>query len=430
MNYVQARNRVDSLNKYGSVLGLENIRELLLRLHNPQEKLKVIHVAGTNGKGSVIAYLSAILSEAGYKVGKYTSPVVFEYLEKYQIDNENISETDFVRVATKVMDKVDEMKNEKNSQPTLFEVETAMAFEIFLDKGCDIAIVETGMGGDMDATNVCESVIASVIVSISYDHTQILGNTLEEIAGHKAGIIKRKCPVIVTDQSRIVLDTVADFAKKKDAPVIVTKSAEYSRPFSYISYDGKEYHNINPNLKGQWQVKNACTAIETVEVMRNAGYNIADENVIHGINNAIWHGRFEMICEEPCIIIDGAHNPDAALMLRETIDRDYADTEFVYIMGVLGDKDYSSVIESMAGRAKKIYTVTPPNKRALDAGMLAKAVAKVNSSVEPAESITNALDKAIEEYDKMPGKRAILAFGSLSYLGMLTDEVKNRIGER
>lgn len=430
MDFIQAKKRVDSLNKFGSVLGLENIRELLRRLGNPQEKLKVIHVAGTNGKGSVIAYLSSVLTEAGYKVGKYTSPVVFEYLEKYQINNQNISEEDFTDISTKVMDAGESMEKEGCGQPTVFEVETAMAFELFLQKGCDIALIETGMGGDTDATNVCSSVIASVLVSISYDHMQFLGNTLKEIAGHKAGIIKKGCPVIVSRQSEEVLETVKNHAAGLDAPVIVAGGVETERPFSYTAYDGTVYGGIEPGLKGIWQIKNACTAIETIEVMRNAGYNISVEAVRKGIKNTVWHGRFEKICSEPCIITDGAHNPDAAKMLRETIDRDYPDTQFVYIMGVLGDKDFSKVIEYMADRAVKIYTVTPDNTRALSADKLAEAVSRINANVEAVSAVEEALDKAVEEYDKIRGKKAILAFGSLSYLGTLTDSVNKKYRNR
>lgn len=430
MDFIQAKKRVDSLNKFGSVLGLENIRELLRRLGNPQEKLKVIHVAGTNGKGSVIAYLSSVLTEAGYKVGKYTSPVVFEYLEKYQINNQNISEEDFTDISTKVMDAGESMEKEGCGQPTVFEVETAMAFELFLQKGCDIALIETGMGGDTDATNVCSSVIASVLVSISYDHMQFLGNTLKEIAGHKAGIIKKGCPVIVSRQSEEVLETVKNHAAGLDAPVIVAGGVETEHPFSYTAYDGTVYGGIEPGLKGIWQIKNACTAIETIEVMRNAGYNISVEAVRKGIKNTVWHGRFEKICSEPCIITDGAHNPDAAKMLRETIDRDYPDTQFVYIMGVLGDKDFSKVIEYMVDRAVKIYTVTPDNTRALSADKLAEAVSRINANVEAVSAVEEALDKAVEEYDKIRGKKAILAFGSLSYLGTLTDSVNKKYRNR
>lgn len=430
MNFIQAKNRVDSLNKFGSVLGLDNIKELLRRLDNPQEKLKVIHVAGTNGKGSVIAYLSSVLAEAGYKVGKYTSPVVFEYLEKYQINNKNITEEDFVGISSKVMDAGERMEKEGCGQPTVFEVETAMAFELFLQRGCDIALIETGMGGDTDATNVCSSVIASVIVSISYDHMQFLGNTLKEIAGHKAGIIKEGCPVIVSEQSDEVMDAVKSHAKALNAPVIIAGSLEAKPPFAYTAYDGTVYSEIEPGLKGNWQINNACTAIETIEVMRNAGYNISKEAVRKGIKSTVWHGRFEKICSEPCIIIDGAHNPHAAKMLRETIDNEYADTKFVYIMGVLGDKDFSKVIECMADRAVKIYTVTPDNPRALLADKLAEAVCRVNTNVEAVTGVSEALDKAVEEYDKIRGKKAILAFGSLSYLGMLADSVNKKYRNR
>ena len=182
MNFRDAKMYIDGLSRFGSVLGLECIKALLGVLGDPQEELKVIHVAGTNGKGSTIAFMASILKEAGYKVGKYTSPVVFEYLEKYQIDNENISEEKFAKLVTNMKEKLELLKKSKGMQPTIFEVETAMAFEYFKDEGCDIVLLETGMGGDMDATNVCSKVLASVLVSISLDHTGFLGDTIEEIA--------------------------------------------------------------------------------------------------------------------------------------------------------------------------------------------------------------------------------------------------------
>lgn len=218
MEFYKAKEYIDGLSKYGSELGLDNIKALLTVLDNPQEKLKVIHVAGTNGKGSTIAFMGSILKEAGYKVGKYTSPVVFEYLEKYQINDENISEEAFAGIASKVKMALEQLEKQ-GIQPTIFEVETAMAFEYFKDEKCDVVILETGMGGDMDATNVCRKVLASVLVSISLDHTGFLGDTIEKIAYHKAGIIKEGCPVVVMKQQEKVMTVIRKTATKHNATV-------------------------------------------------------------------------------------------------------------------------------------------------------------------------------------------------------------------
>lgn len=420
MDFAQAKEYVDSLGKFGSVLGLESISELLKRLGAPQDRLKVIHVAGTNGKGSVIAYLSTILAGAGYKTGKYISPAVFHYLEKYQINNRNISESDFATIVAKVKEAADSMMAEGLCQPTQFEVETAIAYEYFNYSGCDIAIIETGMGGDTDATNVCNKVLVSVIMSISLDHMQFLGDTLTEIAGHKAGIIKQGCPVVLYNQSQEVIEVIENYADKLQAQLIITGVVEQTgNTFDYVTTDGIIYRKIVTGLKGNWQINNAAVAIETVEVLKKQGFYISVENVLEGIEKTVWPGRFEKISDEPCMIIDGAHNPGAAGQLRQTLLKDYGDTKLIYIMGVLADKDFSEVIRLTADMAVKIITVTPENPRALQAEKLADAIRGVNKNVEAAISIEAAVAMAKHQYEGMSGKKMILAFGSLSYLGKL-----------
>ena len=400
MEFKEAREYIDNLNKYGSKLGLDNIKALLALLDNPQEKLNVIHVAGTNGKGSTIAFMGSILKEAGYKVGKYTSPVVFEYLEKYQINDENIDEEAFAGLVSKVKKALEQLEKQ-GIQPTIFEVETAMAFEYFNAKKCDVVILETGMGGDMDATNVCSKVLASVLVSISLDHMGFLGDAIEEIAYHKAGIIKEGCPVIAMKQQENVLEVIRKTAKKQNS--IVYEADAVDRKVS---------------LAGEWQKYNAGVAVKVMEVLVNEhSFHITDEHIDKGLSNAKWPGRFERIFDEPCIIIDGAHNPDAAKRLRETIDVEYKDTRFVYIIGVLGDKDFDEVIKTMADRGEYIITITPPNARGLEASILKETVEKYNEGVQAADSIEKAYDIAMEKLEDISGEKAILAFGSLSYLG-------------
>ena len=423
MDFREAREYIDGLNRFGSVLGLESIQALLGVLGDPQEELKVIHVAGTNGKGSTIAFMEAILKEAGYRVGKYTSPVVFEYLEKYQINGENIGEDDFAKLVGKVEVALEQLKEEKGIQPTIFEVETAIAFEYFKDEKCDVVLLETGMGGDMDATNVCKKVLGSVLVSISLDHMGFLGDTIEEIAYHKAGIIKSGCPVVVMDQSQEVMQVVEGYADEKGSKMYVAGKTE-----------------LPVGLKGQWQQYNAGVAVKVMEVLREQGYEITEESVVQGLKKAKWPGRFEKISEKPLVIIDGAHNPDAAKRLRETLDKEYKDTRFVYVMGVLGDKDFAEVIKLMADRGEYIITLTPPNPRALEAEKLAEAIREYNSNVQWTNSIEEAYDIAISKQKELSSELsdelskclvgeidaevAILAFGSLSYLGRFKEICK------
>lgn len=430
MNYNETKNSIDSLERFGSVLGLENIYELLRRLDNPQDKLKVIHVAGTNGKGSTIAFLSSILCRAGYRVGKYTSPVVFEYLEKYQINNRNISENDFTNIAVKVLNAVHDMVEEKKGQPTIFEVETAMAYLYFYESGCDVAVIETGMGGDMDATNVCKTVLASVIVSISLDHTGFLGETLENIATHKAGIIKSDCPVVLYGQSDEVTAVIRKKASELNAPLIIAKTdTSYEYPFTYKTAAGTVYDNLESALTGVYQMKNLAVALEVTEVLRQQDFDISIKAVQEGVASAVWHGRFEKICDEPLIIIDGAHNPGAVTELKATLERLYRGKKWIFVMGVLADKDFATEAELLKNMAEAVITVTPGNKRALEAGSLADAVKKagVASDVRVADSADMAVELAMKKYDALNGDKGILAFGSLSYLGAFKECVKSFI---
>ena len=431
MDFKKAREYIDNLNKFGSVLGLGSIKALLGVLKNPQDDLKVIHVAGTNGKGSTIAFMESILVEAGYKVGKYTSPVVFDYLEKYQINREYISEVNFAKLSTKLKEALERLKEEKDIQPTIFEVETAMAFQYFREEKCDIVLLETGMGGDMDATNVCDKVLASVIVSISLDHMGFLGDTIEEIAYHKAGIIKKGCPVVVMKQTQEVMEVIKKYADEMNAEMHIADET-----------------NMQVSLKGQWQQFNAGVAVKVMDIVSKQGYVITDEHISKGLMNTKWPGRFEKISDNPLVIIDGAHNPDAAKSLRATLDMEYKDTKFVYIMGVLGDKDYAEVIKLMVDRAEYIITVTPPNPRALEAVKLKEAIEEYNPNVQWTTSIEEAYDIAMDKLDELCGKLdknsdkhshrdsdkdldenvdfAILAFGSLSYLGKFKEVCKER----
>ena len=430
MNFIEAKTSIDSLSRFGSVLVLENIYELLSRLDNPQDKLKVIHVAGTNGKGSTIAYLSSILTAASYKTGKYTSPVVFEYLEKYQIDGQNISEQVFADIAQKVLKAVDDMVSEGKGQPTIFEVETAMAYLYFYESDCDVAIIETGMGGDMDATNVCSKVLASVIVSISLDHIGFLGDTIEEIARHKAGIIKRNCPVIIYGQSTEVIRVIEEVATSLNAPFVVSKTDDVEEyPFIYKTDSGYIYEGLAPSLMGTYQLKNLATVLEVVEQLKKQGFDIGLEAVKYGVNNAVWHGRFEKINDNPLFIIDGAHNPGAVRELRQTIERYYPKKKWIFIMGVLADKDFTREADMLSGMAKVVITVTPDNPRALPAKDLADAVTRsaVAEDISVAESVKDAVKVAFDKYSLLGEDAAILAFGSLSYLSKLRDELEKYV---
>lgn len=429
MNYSEARKFVEETTKYGSILGLDTIKTLLGELGNPQDKVKIVHVAGTNGKGSVFTFVKNVLLQAGYHVGRYASPAVFEYREIIQFDGKNITEEEFAKYITTVNMACERMVRNGKHHPTSFEVETALAYLYFSNKPCDIVLIETGMGGETDATNVEKEALCSVITSISLDHMQFLGETIEEIARVKSGIIKENSDVVVANQDESIINVIKSKAEIKNSKVVVAnepyniKIDGYITSFDYVTANDTKL-SIKISMMGAYQLINACTAIETLEVLRNKGYNISDENIIEGMKNAKWPGRMEIINESPLIVIDGAHNPGAAVKLKESIEMYFTNKRIAFIMGVLADKDYSKEIKIVAGLAKKIFTITPDNKRALNGKALALAVADSNKNVifEPT------LEEAVKEAEKLYRNNEIdmiLAFGSLSYLG----DLKNIIND-
>ena len=366
MNYKEAREYLESTNKYGSVLGLDTIKELLKRLDNPQDSLDVVHFAGTNGKGSTMAYLESILICAGYSVGKYSSPAVFDEREIITVDKTPISEEDVAKYITTIKDICDQMVADGLAHPTRFEIETAMAFCFFKDLDLDICLIECGMGGRDDATNVFEKPLLAVITSISLDHTKELGETVEEIRQNKEGIIKKDCPVVYAG----TLGSIDDINRE--------------------------------------------TATRAAGELQNQGFKLK-KYIDEGIEQTFWPGRMETICENPLFIIDGAHNPGAILKLRDYIDLHFTNKRITFIMGVLADKDYSEEASIIGNKATKIYTITPNNSRGLDSNRLASVMRENNSNVVASKTIGEAIRQAFTEV-KNNESDMIIAFGSLSIL--------------
>ena len=366
MNYKEARDYLESTNKYGSVLGLTTIKELLKRLGNPQDKLNVVHFAGTNGKGSTMAYLESILLCAGYSVGKYSSPAVFDEREIITVDKTPISEEDVAHYIGIIKEVCDKMVADGFAHPTRFEIETAMAFSFFADLELDVCLIECGMGGRDDATNVFEKILLAVITSISLDHTKELGSTIEEIKENKEGIIKPGCPVVYAG----TLGSIDDI--------------------------------------------NQETTLRAAEELQKQGFKLK-KYIDEGIEQTYWPGRMETICENPLFIIDGAHNPGAVLKLRDYIDLHFTNKKITFIMGVLADKDYSEEASIIGNKATKIYTITPNNSRGLEAHSLATNLSEYNSDVTEADSITEAVEGAYRTV-KEGQSDMIIAFGSLSIL--------------
>ena len=425
MNYKEARVYLDQVSKYGSVLGLDNMRELLDRLGNPQKDLKFIHISGTNGKGSVLAYLSTVLSGAGYRTGRYLSPALFSYREKIQVDGEKINKESLAAHVTAIAEASRDMQEKNAGTPTIFEVETVLAFLYFQEMKCDIAVIETGMGGALDATNIIDTTVLEVITSISMDHMEFLGDTLAKIAGQKAGIIKPDTRVVSARQEPEAARVIEDTCRQQNCRLQTVDPEALTRVcygYERQSFSYKDWENVEIALAGKYQVSNAALALEAVEALRALGYALPENKVREGFLRTEWRGRFTLIGRDPVIVMDGAHNPAAARTLRDSLVLYFPGKTLHFIFGMFRDKDYRGVIALTAPLAKDIITVeTPGNPRALPAEELARAVAEVNPSVEAADSISQAVRKSL---DRAAKEDVIVIFGSLSYLGEAEKEVK------
>lgn len=402
MDFLEAQNYLEKVrSQKGIVLGLDTMRHLMAKLNNPQDKVKFIQVAGTNGKGSTAAYLTSILSEAGIKVGRYTSPAVFSSTEQYFACGGCISESEYAKGMTAVAEAAASLDGET---PTAFEQETALAFWYFAKKGCELAILEAGLGGDMDATNIVTTTVCSIITSISMDHCRILGNKISEIAAHKAGIIKPGAPVICIEQKEDAMEPIRAAAKAADTPLYEVHRDEVRQIFSdkresIVFF--REFENLHLKMLGSCQPENAALAVQAASVLSRS-YPIEKKHIYDGIEKTRWGGRFELHSGSPDIILDGAHNPDGIRRLRESVNQMFGAVPICYVCGVLADKDYEKEIEILFGRASNVFTVTPPSPRAMKSTDLKAAIKerfpqlKV-TSFDSEDGIEKAMEAAVSQ---------------------------------
>ena len=402
MDFLEAQNYLEKVrSQKGIVLGLDTMRHLMAKLNNPQDKVKFIQVAGTNGKGSTVAYLTSILSEAGIKVGRYTSPAVFSSTEQYFACGSCISESEYAKGVTAVAEAAASLDGET---PTAFEQETALAFWYFAKKGCELAILEAGLGGDMDATNIVTTTVCSIITSISMDHCRILGNKISEIAAHKAGIIKPGAPVICIEQKEDAMEPIRAAAKAADTPLYEVHRDEVRQIFSdkresIVFF--REFENLHLKMLGSCQPENAALAVQAASVLSRS-YPIEKKHIYDGIEKTRWGGRFELHSGSPDIILDGAHNPDGIRRLRESVNQMFGAVPICYVCGVLADKDYEKEIEILFGRASNVFTVTPPSPRAMKSTDLKVAIKerfpqlKV-TSFDSEDGIEKAMEAAVSQ---------------------------------
>lgn len=427
MDYQQSRAYIRNAEQYaGGAMDLINIKELMKRLGNPQDQLKYIHVAGTNGKGSVIAYLYTTLMKAGYHVGRYISPSVYSYREKIETEGKPISREKFAEQTTRVAAVIEEMTAEGLAHPTPFEIETAVAFLFFAEEKCDPVILEVGMGGITDATNLITTTELAVLVPISMDHQSFLGNTISEIAEKKAGIIKPGSSVVTIGQETEALEVIKKTGAEAGADVCVADVSEaevLEADFTgqRFCYKGEEY---TLSLAGSYQTENAVLALEALRILDERGYHTTLEQRKEGLWATHWNGRLTIIHKDPLFIVDGAHNPAAADMLEDSVRKYFKDRRLFFIMGVFKDKDYPYIIRKLCPYAEQILAIeTPDNPRALPAEELAKAIRPCNANVRAEKNIP----RAVEELFEMAGKDdVILSFGSLSFIGEITRIVNTR----
>lgn len=364
MDYKESINYIENIKSVSPKPGLERMKILMKLLDNPQDRLKVIHVAGTNGKGSTCAMIESILRNSNYSTGLYTSPHLNRYNERIKINNIDISDSDFAQIATKVANVCSNME----THPSIFEFLTAIAFCYFESHSLDFVIMEVGLGGRFDSTNIIKSPILSIITSISIDHVQYLGNTVEQISKEKGGIIKKNCTVVLCFNPHTVYNIISDICKQKDSKLyfnhnldINIKSMNLNKMVFSIKSDYYEYQNIILNMIGEYQVYNAATALTAIEALKDMRFNIND--CLYGLEKAFWAGRMELVSISPSILLDGAHNIDGINMLIKYIKNYLSNKKITLLIGILKDKQYLKMINNISNIADRLVITQVPNSR-------------------------------------------------------------------
>jgi len=393
MNYTEALEYIHSICWTFTKPGLERISALCKKLGDPQKELRFIHVAGTNGKGSFCSMLDSVLRHAGYKTGLFTSPYIKVFNERMQFCGENISDEDLAEITEYVKPFADSMED----KPTEFELITAIGFEFFKRKKCDFVILEAGMGGRLDSTNIIDSSLLSVITGISLDHTAFLGDTVEKIAAEKAGIIKKGGSVLFGGNSKSVENVIKSKADEMGADYHFADKSSLDILSSDLSgsiFNYREYKELRLPLLGLYQPQNAANVLCAVEILKGKGLVVPDKAVREGLLAACWPARFEIISRDPLIIFDGAHNPEGIETAVESIKRYFGDQKVAVLTGVMKDKDYNYISRKFAEISDRAFTITPANPRALPADEYAKVLDGVGITATSYDSVASALDDA------------------------------------
>ena len=419
MSYDETLKYIHNVKWQGSKPGLERTQTLLKALGSPEKKLKFVHVAGTNGKGSTAACMAAVLQQAGYKTGLYTSPYIIRFNERMQVNGEHITDDELERLTDEIRPYADAMAD----APTEFELITALAMKHFLYKKCDIVVLEVGLGGELDSTNVIDTPEVAVITAIGLDHTAELGPTIADVARAKAGIIKKGGDVVIYGGEP---DVEAVFESACNARQAALHRTDFSRlnirtiDLEGVTFDFAPYQNVFLPLVGTYQPKNAALAITALECLRTKGWQISDDNIFTGLSKVKWPGRFEVLLRRPAFILDGAHNPHGIIATADSLKKHFGEQKIVFLIGVMADKDVGGMMDVISDLAQSFVAVEPPNPRAMKAEVLAEQLSAYGHPATACTSIPEGVRKAIIQAGE---DGVVCALGSLYFSGDVREAV-------
>lgn len=395
-DYQQSLEYLYGLEKFGMIFGLEKVRAILEAIGNPHLEIQTIHIGGTNGKGSTAAMMASILQQEGYHVGLYTSPHLIRFTERIKVDGKEIDQEGVAELTDWIRERIE---TSGVSPPfTFFDFTTAMALLYFKQKRVDLAILEVGLGGRLDSTNVVDPLL-SIITNVSKDHEEVLGRTLLKIAYEKAGIIKKGRPLITAASQPQILRVFSKICKEKGSPFY-----RMGKEFSYVPCEGGHFHyrgihrkfwDLTVNLHGSHQIINAVTALGAMEVLDELGYVVSNEAMINGLNRVEWPGRLEMVCSSPKVFLDGAHNPAGALVLKESLQKEFEYNRLILIVGIMRDKNYKFILRTLAPIADHLILTQPNIPRAASPELLQKALERNGEKAEIVQGVEKAIDRGL-----------------------------------
>ncbi len=395
-DYQQSLDYLYSLEKFGMIFGLEKVKAILEAIGNPHHEIQTIHIGGTNGKGSTAAMMASVLQQEGYHVGLYTSPHLIRFTERIKVDGKEIDQQEVAELTEWMRQRIE--ASGVTPPFTFFDFTTAMAILYFKQKRVDLAILEVGLGGRLDSTNVVDPLL-SIITNVSKDHEEVLGRTIQKIAYEKAGIIKQGRPLVTATSQPSILRLFSRICKEKGSPFY-----RMGKEFSYIPCEGGHFHyqglhrkfwDLTVNLHGSHQILNAVTALGALEVLDELGYLVSNEAMITGLTKVEWPGRLEMVCSSPRVFLDGAHNPAGAHVLKESLEKEFEYKRLILIIGIMRDKNYKSILQTLAPIADHLILTQPNIPRAASPGLLQKALERNGEKVEIVEGVQRAIDRGL-----------------------------------